>query len=92
MKLWIVCYDIQDAKRLRKVANTVRKYGDRVQKSVFECWLDDEPLEKLIQESLKIMKVPGDSLRCYSLCKSCITQSGKKGKTEIAVLQKYYIV
>lgn len=92
MKLWIVCYDISDAKRLRKVASVVRKYGERVQKSVFECWVEDDLLQQLIRESMQIMKPPRDSLRCYSLCKTCISHSAKFGKTEIAEPANYFIV
>jgi CRISPR-associated protein Cas2 len=36
----IVCYDIRDPKRLRKVFRTMRDFGDHLQYSVFECQLD----------------------------------------------------
>ena len=36
---YLVCYDIADDKRLRKVFKTIRNYGDHVQYSVFECQL-----------------------------------------------------
>jgi CRISPR-associated endonuclease Cas2 len=45
---YLVCYDICDDKRLRKVFQTMRNYGDHLQYSVFECqltpwiWLDAE--------------------------------------------------
>jgi CRISPR-associated protein Cas2 len=34
---YLVCYDIADDKRLRKVFQTMRNYGDHLQFSVFEC-------------------------------------------------------
>jgi CRISPR-associated protein Cas2 len=34
---YLVCYDIADDKRLRKVFQTMRGYGDHLQFSVFEC-------------------------------------------------------
>ena len=34
---YIVCYDICDDKRLRKVFRTMRDFGDHLQYSVFEC-------------------------------------------------------
>ena len=34
---YLVCYDISDDKRLRKVFQTMRGYGDHLQYSVFEC-------------------------------------------------------
>jgi len=36
---YLVCYDICDEKRLRKVFQTMRNYGDHLQYSVFECQL-----------------------------------------------------
>ena len=34
---YLVCYDISDEKRLRKVFKAMRGYGDHLQYSVFEC-------------------------------------------------------
>lgn len=34
---YLVCYDISDEKRLRKVFQTMRNFGDHLQYSVFEC-------------------------------------------------------
>ena len=34
---YLVCYDISDDKRLRKVFKTMRDFGDHLQYSVFEC-------------------------------------------------------
>ena len=34
---YLVCYDICDDKRLRKVFQTMRGFGDHLQYSVFEC-------------------------------------------------------
>jgi CRISPR-associated protein Cas2 len=40
-KTILVCYDIANAKRLGRVAKTMKGFGDRVQKSVFECQFND---------------------------------------------------
>ena len=34
---FLVCYDICDDKRLRKVFQTMRGFGDHLQYSIFEC-------------------------------------------------------
>jgi CRISPR-associated protein Cas2 len=36
---YLVCYDISDDKRLRRVFQTMRNFGDHLQFSVFECQL-----------------------------------------------------
>jgi CRISPR-associated protein Cas2 len=38
-KVFIVCYDICDSKRLRRVYKTMRGFGEHIQYSVFLCRL-----------------------------------------------------
>jgi CRISPR-associated protein Cas2 len=45
-KTYLVCYDICDDGRLRKVHQTMRGYGDRLQYSVFECQLTATDLSR----------------------------------------------
>lgn len=47
---YIVCYDICDAKRLRKVYRTMRGFGEHWQYSVFHCELT--PARKVRLRSL----------------------------------------
>lgn len=44
---YLVCYDICDDKRLRKVFQTMRGYGDHLQYSIFECQLTPTDLARL---------------------------------------------
>jgi len=44
---YLVCYDVADEKRLRKVFKTMRGYGDHLQFSVFECQLTAMDLVRL---------------------------------------------
>ncbi len=46
-KIYIVTYDIRDDKRLRQVFKTMRKWGDHLQLSVFECQLSSSELTQL---------------------------------------------
>ena len=46
---YLVCYDVADAKRLRKVFKTCGNFGDHLQFSVFEC--DLNPSEKVELET-----------------------------------------
>ncbi len=47
---YLVCYDVCDDKRLRKVFKTMRGYGDHLQYSVFECQLTASDLVRLRAE------------------------------------------
>jgi CRISPR-associated protein Cas2 len=46
---FLVCYDIAEAKRLRRVFKLCKNYGDHLQFSVFEC--DLNPAEKAAMEA-----------------------------------------
>jgi CRISPR-associated protein Cas2 len=47
---YLVCYDICEDKRLRKVFKTCRNYGDHLQYSVFECDLNETEMVNLERE------------------------------------------
>ena len=47
MESWLVCYDISDPKRLRKVATACEDYGLRKQYSVFLCRISRTQFERL---------------------------------------------
>ena len=52
---YLVCYDISDEKRLRKVFQTMRGWGDHLQYSVFECQLTETDLVRLRTELSRII-------------------------------------
>jgi len=71
--MWIVvCYDVntetkEGRKRLRRVAQVCKNYGQRVQKSVFECQVDEMKFEQLRRRLLREVKLALDNLRIYRL-------------------------
>lgn len=71
--MWVlVSYDVstetsEGRRRLRRVAQICKNHGQRVQKSVFECQVDEMGFEKLRRELLKVIKVEEDNLRLYKL-------------------------
>jgi len=67
-KLWLVCYDVGDDKRRRKLAKLMEQRCQRVQFSVFECPLDAGTLAQLLEKRwLKVLKLDEDSLRAYPM-------------------------
>jgi CRISPR-associated protein Cas2 len=68
----IICYDVstdtpEGRKRLRRVAKVCESAGQRVQKSVFECRLDQMRYEALERRLLSEIDQEEDSLRIYRL-------------------------
>lgn len=49
------------------MAETYLDFGVRVQKSVFECWLDEERFEELWQKLGAIADPESDALHAYAL-------------------------
>ena len=71
-KLWyLVAYDIRDPKRWKKAYQLLQGYGERVQLSVFRCWLSQRQREKLRWELEEIL-TPEDSLLVAGLCRRCV--------------------
>ena len=70
-KHWhLISYDVRHPKRLRKVAQKLESYGNRVQYSVFRCRLDRQTLEKLHWELNQILE-DEDDLLVIPLCPCC---------------------
>ena len=72
MMLVVVAYDVnteskEGRRRLRRVAKTCEDYGQRVQNSVFECWVDAAQWVNLRGMLLREIAAELDSLRFYFL-------------------------
>lgn len=71
--MWIiVAYDVRTEeapgrRRLRRVAQVCKDFGQRVQKSVFECQVDDMRYEELRRRLLREINDEKDNLRLYRL-------------------------
>jgi CRISPR-associated protein Cas2 len=68
----LVAYDVNTEtkagrRRLHKVAQTCKNFGQRVQFSVFECNVDAAQHEDLVAKLKKIINPNSDSLRIYTL-------------------------
>ena len=68
----LVTYDVntetkEGRRRLRKVAEVCKNYGQRVQYSVFECRVNEMQYETFQARLLKIMNKETDSIRFYRL-------------------------
>ena len=68
---YLICYDIVNDSRRNKVSKLLEAYGLRVQKSVFECVLDDKQYENLSKRSLKLLNKHSDQIRFYPLSAHC---------------------
>ena len=68
----LISYDVSTEtadgrRRLRKIAQICQDFGQRVQKSVFECSVSEAQFEEVIRRLLDIIEKTEDSLRVYRL-------------------------
>ena len=70
-KQWyVICYDITEPARWRKVYKHLHGYGRRLQYSIFRCRLSKLQMEKLRWE-LEKMLTEDDKLLILTLCHAC---------------------
>jgi len=67
---FLICYDIVDEKRLRKVYKLLSTLAMPVQYSVFEAELSNEQLEQLKEKLIPCIKSDADKLTIYRLFKA----------------------
>ena len=80
---WLVCYDVRPRRRrgLRKAAKHMEGYGERMQYSVFRCWLTRLEMERLRWE-LTEMLTPEDDVLLIPLCARPAWPAYRAGRTE----------
>lgn len=78
--LRLIAYDIADPRRLHRLAEVCQDYGVRVQKSLFECWLEEDAFERLWQDLTGLMDEREDALAAYTLDHGSIPRRRKAGE------------
>jgi CRISPR-associated protein Cas2 len=68
----LITYDVQvtsptGSKRLRKIAQACKNYGQRVQNSVFECDVNEVQFTQLVHQIEQILNPKEDTIRIYPL-------------------------
>ena len=95
--LILVSYDVstetsEGRRRLRRVAKTCLNYGQRVQKSVFECKVDPAQMETLKISLLDIINEEEDSLRIYRIIEPLEKNVMEFGKFKAVDFEKTLIL
>jgi len=67
----LIAYDIADDRRLKKIAKLMEAYGERLQRSVFECVIGEDQLHALMHDVKLLMKRKEDKVQFYHLCDAC---------------------
>lgn len=93
MDSYLVCYDISDPKRLRKVATTCEDFGYRRQYSVFLCRLSATDLVRLRTRLYDMIDLTADQVLILPLCPRCVNGIESLGRpTEVADAKDVVVV
>ncbi len=71
MPRYVVCYDITNNKRRKKVADCLDSYGDRAQKSVFELKVSLRNYKRCLDQVNALIDPVVDQVAVYHLCANC---------------------
>lgn len=87
----LVAYDIEDNSKRTKLHKLIKRFGDPVQYSLFECLITKEQFEKM---KLLIAKIPlerADSVCYYELCQACSKQVSRTGKAKDFLKEEIFV-
>lgn len=93
----LITYDVstetsEGRKRLRRVAKTCLNYGQRVQKSVFECQVNTMEMARLKDQLLQEIDENEDSLRIYRIIEPLEKNREEFGNTQATDFENTLIV
>ena len=81
---YVVCYDVADDRRRRKLAELLDGYGDRVQSSVFEMVVEPEMMEVCAAGIGALIEQSEDHVAVYRLCGACSRERSYFGAKDAA--------
>lgn len=88
----VVCYDVVEDSRRRKLRNGLRSFLEHVQKSVFEGPLNPGRYDDLIRMVTRIIDHDTDTVRIYSMCAGCSQLTDHIGVAEVVALEPEDII
>jgi CRISPR-associated protein Cas2 len=93
MEAYLVCFDIGDDGLRRRIGDVLLRYGDRVQRSVFEVSVRNPAELNDLRAALRaIIEPDDDDIRLYRLCAHCRRASSTVTGERIAAFPAMLVV
>ncbi|GHU30419.1 hypothetical protein AGMMS50256_17320 [Betaproteobacteria bacterium] len=92
MTFYVIAYDTPDNRRRKCIARLLAGFGKRIQKSVFECDLDAERLQRLRRELIKEIDPVEDKVRFYPLCSRDLSRALVWDKNGLQMPQRAWVI
>lgn len=90
--LVMISYDIVDDKKRLKLMKFLKDYGNRVQKSVFECNLSPGIYNQVKSGVAEIINKREDRVRYYRICKGCVEKVEISGWGEVTEEEEFILI
>jgi CRISPR-associated protein Cas2 len=88
----MISYDVVDDKKRLKLMKFLKDYGERIQKSVFECNLSAKTYEQVKTGVEEIINKRKDRVRYYKICKGCVDKVEIYGWGEVTEEEEFIVV
>lgn len=88
----MISYDVVDDKKRLKLMKFLKDYGDRVQKSVFECNLSPKTYNMVKRGVERIINKRKDRVRYYRICKGCVEKVEISGWGEVTEEEDFRVI
>ncbi|MCK9475920.1 MAG: CRISPR-associated endonuclease Cas2 [Candidatus Muirbacterium halophilum] len=85
----VICYDISDNRKRRKVYKVLESYGIRTQFSIFELTVSNMEYNAIKEKLLNLIDLETDRLYFFALCESCIKKIERNGNIERFKIEEY---
>jgi len=87
----MVFYDIRDKTRLRRVANILLDYAERLQYSVYYCKLSEADFQTM-QNRLAAVISEEDQIDSLCFCQTCRAKMHYLGKAKPPVTEDFFVI
>jgi CRISPR-associated protein Cas2 len=88
----VIGYDISQDGRRARVSATLQQWGERVQRSVFICQLDEDQLRDVLRRVGEIIDPLVDSVYAFRQCATCWDAVVVLGQATVQDDERYWAV
>lgn len=87
----IIAYDISTDDTRARVSALLATHGARIQKSVYECFIDDTQLAEVLAKTESWINLKHDVVHAFPVCISCAERRTAIGQDTAIVDDAYWI-
>lgn len=88
----VIAYDVSNDDARARVSARLAAYGSRIQRSVYECFVDAETLPGLLEGLEQLVDVRTDVVHAFPVCAGCAEGRRAIGQDRATVEDAYWVV